>query len=497
MVAGLSVAVLLVPQALAYARLAGMPPYVGLYAAALPPLAAAFFASSPYLHTGPVAITALLTYGALAEMAPPGSAEYVQLGALLAFAVGATRVAIGLMKAGDIAFLMSEPVLRGFTTAAALLIVVSQLPAMLGVQAAAPSEGVVVPAIQALRDPSSWDPLALALAGLVLLVVLGGRRLHALVPGVPIAAAMGIAATVFLGYDGATLGSVPEGLPPLSLRLPWLELPGVILAGIVIALVGFAEAGSIARVFSAREKQHWSPDRDFVSQGVANLASAVSGGFPVGGSFARSSLSHLLGARTRWNGAVTGLAVLAFLPFASILAPLPEAVLAAIVVAAVLKLLRFREIFILWGLSRPQFAVAAVTFTLTVALAPRIDQAVLLGILFAIVVHLWREFRVELDSWTEGDTLHIRPDGVVWFGSAEALRGAAIDLIAEHGHVVEVVFHMERLGRVDLTAALTLERVIRDARDTGLEVRVTSVHPHTARVLEAILEELDAEPPAG
>lgn len=495
MLAGISVAILLVPQALAYARLAGMPPYIGLYAGALPPLAAAFFASSPYLQTGPVATTALMTYGALAAIAAPGSPEYVQLGALLAVVVGVTRLLIGIMKAGNVAFLLSEPVLRGFVTAAALLIITSQVPSLLGV-ASVVGPGVVQPAMAALADPMHWNPMAMGLAALTLVLVLGGRYLHPLVPGVPLAAIMGIGATLFLGYGGATLGAIPEGLPPFSLRLPWLELPRVVLAGVVIALVGFSEAATIARIYAARERQHWDPDQDFVSQGVANLASAVSGGFPVGGSFGRSSLTHMLGARSRWSGAITGIVVLAFLPFASLLAPIPEAVLAAVVVAAVANLLRFRQIISLWSLSRPQFMLATVTFTLTIVLSPRVDHAVLLGILLAVVVHLWREFNVELESWSVDETLHIRPEGVFWFGSAEALKAAVLDLLGKHPRATDVVIHMERVGRVDLTAAITFQMMVEDARKSGLRVCIEDVHPQTARALGAVLFR-DREEPAG
>jgi len=487
-VAGISVAILLIPQALAYARLAGMPAYIGLYAAALPPLLAAFFASPPYLQTGPVAITSILTYGALSAVAAPGSPEYVQLGALLALVVGVTRVLIGMLKAGNIAFLMSEPVLRGFSTGAALLIIVSQLPSALGVGPG--GTGVVGPAIQAVADPSSWSPAALGLTGVTLLLVLGGRAIHPMVPGVPLAAAAGLVGTTLLGLETTIVGEVPAGLPPLSLDLPWRAVPTVLLGGVVIALVGFAEAASVARIFATRERERWNPDRDFVSQGVANLAAALSSGFPVGGSFSRSSLNHLLGARSPWGGAVTGLAVLAFLPFASVLAPLPTAVLSAIVIAAVLGMVQFGRIVALWPLSRPQFAVATVTFGLTLALAPRIDQAVLLGILFATVVHLWREFQVELTSWVEGETLHIRPEGVLWFGSAEVLRTSILDLVVSHPDVQVVRVHFERLGRIDLTGALALELMIEEARAAGLRVVVKGIHPETARALEAVLDRI-------
>ena len=485
-VAGFSVAILLIPQSLAYAKLAGMPPYIGLYAAALPPLTAAFFASSPYLQTGPVALTSLLTLGTLSTLAPPGSPEYVALGGILALIVGATRIAIGYSKAGDIAFLMSEPVLRGFMLGAAILITASQLPGAVGVPEV---DGVMGSARYALTHTELWDPGAVALTGLTLVLVLGGRWIHPMVPGVPLAAGAGLAATLVFGYDGSILGEVPAGLPPITLDLPWTRIPAMALAGVVIALVGFAEAATIARTYAARERQHWDPDRDFVSQGVANVAAAFTGGFPVGGSFSRSSLNHLMGAKTRWSGAVTGLVVIAFLPFAGLLAALPTAVLSAIILAAVVGLFEVRPLVNLWRISRPQFAVAGATLVLTVLLSPHIEQALVLGVLFSIGVHLWREFQIQLEAEADSDelVLHLHPRGVLWFGSAEVLKAAALDLVADHPDAVEVKLHMDRLGRVDLTAALVLEGLIDDLEDAGLKVTVVNIHPHTARALRGVL----------
>jgi SulP family sulfate permease len=213
----------------------------------------------------------------------------------------------------------------------------------------------------------------------------------------------------------------------------------------------------------------------------------VSGGYPVGGSFSRSSLSHLMGAKTRWSGAVTGAAVLVFLPFADLLAPLPTAILSAIVIASVLGLFELRPVLTLWRISRPQFTVAGVTFALTLLLSPHIEQAVVLGILFAIGIHLWREFDVHLDSRVDGVTLHIHPEGVLWFGSAEVLKAAVFDLVADHPEATEVRLHMERLGRIDLTAALALEGLMVDLEKAGLDVQVVAIHPNTARALRGVL----------
>ena len=389
LLAGLSVAMVLIPQSMAYAELAGLPSHIGLFASALPPILAALFASSPYLQTGPVALTSLLTFGALASLADPGSADYVALAALLALMVGVTRLLLGLFRLGVVTYLMRDPVVTGFTSAAAILILASQLPKALGT--ATPPGGVLWRAGWSLGHPGGWETASLAIAATTVLLVLAGRRVvHRMFPGALIAVGGGISVSRLTDYAGPMVGDVPTALPTLSLDLPWGSTGSLLVGGILIALVGFAEPASIARVFADEDGQRWSANREFVSQGVANLAAAVSGSFPVGGSFSRSSLNRLAGARTRWSGLVTGITVLVFLPFADVLAPLPRATLGGVVIAAVVGLVRPRRLLGMARISPADAFVAWVTFFATLALSPRVEQGVLVGILVSLAVGLRR-----------------------------------------------------------------------------------------------------------
>jgi SulP family sulfate permease len=488
--AGITVALVLIPQALAYAGVAGMPPIGGLYAAALPPLAAALFASSPYLQTGPVALTSLLTFGALAGHASVGSDEYVQLGILLALVVGVVRVLIGVLRGGLIAHLMSEPMLIGFMPAGAVLIAASQLPAALGVE---PEESdVIEAAVSAALSPGDWQLAPIALAAGSLAVVMAGRRIHPLFPGVLVALLAGIALSTLAGYGGAIVGDIPAGLPKVTLDLPYAELPELIVPGAVIAVVGFAEAASISRTYAIRDRRPWSADREFFSQGVANLASGVSGGYPVGGSFSRSALNHNAGALTRASGAITGIAVLAFLPAAAVLEPLPKAVLSAIVISAVLGLMRFGRIVSLWRVSRPQFAVAAVTFVLTLVLSPHVEQAVIAGVVLALGVHLVRELTLRIEVTTAGDTLVIRPSGVLWFATAQDLEDRLSGLLEQHPQTNRLRLALDGFGRIDLTGVMALHRLLDDARAGGIEVEVTGAPPQARGLLDRYQRGKDA-----
>ncbi len=476
---------MLIPQSLALADLAGLPAFRGLYAAALPPLAAALFASSRYLQTGPVAMTSLLTFGALSALAPVQSPRYVGLAALLAIVVGLARVALGMARLGWVAYLMSRPILTGFTTGAALLITASQIPTALGVDA--PEGRLLGRAWWAVTHVGQWELASVFLAAVTVALVFGGRRIHPLFPGVLAAVGFGLAFSVLVGYGGEMVGGVPAGLPPLTLSLPWAEVPSLVVPGVVIALVGFAEPAAIARTYATQDRQRWSPDREFISQGAANLAAGLSGGFPVGGSFARTSVNKLSGGRSRWSGAVTGVAVLAFLLVAGVLAPLPRAVLGAIVIAAVVNLIQFRPLVRFNRYSTPQALVAWTTFAATLILAPRIERAVLLGIGLGVFVHLWRELRLHVSTRIEGTTLRLAPKGVLFFASAPNLAEALLRELAAHPDTERVVVDLSGLGRIDYTGAIALKEVTDDAREAGLNVEVVGVPPQARRVLLRVL----------
>ena len=493
--AGMSVALILIPQSMAYAELAGLPPHHGLYAAALPLIAAAFLSSSPYLQTGPVALTGLLTFGALVPLAPVGTAEYAALAALLALVVGVARLLVGLLKAGWLVYLMSHSMMTGFLSAAAILILSSQLPGALG-SAVPVDEGVLQRAWWAVSHPESWETTAVGLSVFTIVAVVVAARIHPLVPGVLFAAAVGVVFSLVTDYSGSIVGAIPVGLPPLSATLPWVQLPSLIVPGIVISVIGFAEGVSISRVFASEDRQRWDANREFLSKGVANVVSAFVGGFPVGGSLSRTSLNRLAGARSRWSGLVTGVAVLVFLPFASILSVLPRAVLAGIVVAAISKLVRPQELWALWRVAPAQALVGWGTFVATLVLSPHIDQAILIGIAMSAAVHLWRELTPHVTAEREGDTLFVEPSGVLWFGSAPALEDQLFARLAEEPDVKKVVIKCAGLGRIDLSGAYTLAEMLEQSERAGLEMTLEGVPEHAVRLLGAVGVSAASSPPS-
>jgi SulP family sulfate permease len=480
-VAATTVALVLIPQSLAYAELAGLPVVTGLYTAVTATLAAGLIGSSRYLQTGSTALTSLLTLGGLTTLAEVGSDDYVGKAALLAIIVGVLRALLGLLRWGFVAYLMSQPVLASFTAAAALLIIASQIPAFL--DAPGQSGSPVAAAGAALWRPHDWDGVAIGVGSAMVVVILLGRRWSPRFPG----ALVGAVGALLLSLAGiisiTEVGAVPSGLPSLQLGLPWGDLPRLLVPGAVIAFVGFAEPASIARRYATEDREAWDPNRELIGQGLANLAAGAFSGFPAGGSFSRSSLNRLSGATSRWSGVLTGLIVLAFMPFASVLSELPKAALAGLVVASALPLVQVQPFVQAWRMSRPQFTVAVLTFLATLAFAPRVERGVLVGVGLSLAVHLWRELDISVETWREGTTLHVRPQGVLYFGSAPALEAKVAQTVATDEDVSRVVIHLERVGRLDVTGALVLQSFVEDLRASGTPVAIQGASSQAARLL--------------
>lgn len=484
-VAGISVALVLIPQALAYADLAGLPPVHGLYAAAAAPIAGAIVGSSPYLQTGPVALTSLLTFGALSPLALDNTASFATHAALLAILVGAIRLILGLARWGAISYFMSQPVVTGFTAAAAMLIVSSQIPSLTGAEG--DSHNPFVAAGEALSQPGEWSVAAILVGLATIAIVLVGRRFNALVPWILVATVAGLLLSGTGAIHVNIVGDIPSEMLAIDLGLPWGSVPELVIPAAVIAVVGFAEPASISRRYATQDRTRWDPDKEFIGQGLANVAAGAVSGYPAGGSFSRSALNRMSGARTRWSGAITGLVVLAVLPFAGVLAELPMAVLAGLIILAAISLIDGRPFRDYWRQSRPQFLVAIPTFVVTLIAAPRVERGLFVGIALAMIVHLWRETFVEVEAWRESDTLHVRPRGVLYFASAPALEARLTTLLAEHQDATAVVFELQRLGRLDLTGLYVLRDVIDHTRDAGVIVTVHGVPPHAAERARSVL----------
>jgi SulP family sulfate permease len=383
LVAGATVAVVAIPQALAYAQLAGVPPHLGLYAAFVPTVIAALCGSSAQLSTGPVALTALLTAASLSALAQPGTPAWVALAVVLALGSGLMQVAAGFAGLGRLLARLPASLMLGFVNAAAVVIVLSQLPAMLGI--AAPGGGGVIPALRALWVGVGDAHAATAAFGLAsALALLALRRVSPRLPGALVVSLAAIAASAALGYHeaGAVVGDLPAGLPVPAVPVLDPSSAAMLLPAMaLVALVSAIEVTSSARVIAARTGTVWNVNQELVGQGLAKLAAGVFGAFPVSGSFSRSALNLSAGARTAWSSIVSAALVAVALLFAAhALYHLPKAVLAALIVTAVAGLLTPREFLETWRVSRADAGIAGVTLAATLLSAPRIHYGLLTGL---------------------------------------------------------------------------------------------------------------------
>jgi SulP family sulfate permease len=491
LVAGVSVALLLVPQSLAYAELAGVPAGVGLLVAAVAGLAAAGFASSPYLQTGPVAITALLVFGSLTPLAEPGSDRYLTLAAALAVLVGVIRLAIGWSRSGDLAYLMSEPVVVGFTAAAAAVIIATQIPDLFGVEDA--PGGPIPSAVATMAAVGSWRWPTLAMGAGVVAFLLVARRLSGRVPFVIVAVVASILIARFGDYPGAVVGPLP-GIRPALPQLPTAdELVSLVVPALVIAIIGFGDVAAISRTYATATRTRWDADREFVAQGAANLASGLVGGFPVGGSFARTAVAFTSGARTVWTGAVASAAVLLIIPAAGLLAEVPTATLAAIIVVSVTNLADIRPILVLRRYSRQQFVISAATAVLTLALAPQVQWALIVGIVLSIGAHLRRELRIGVAFEHARGRAHLHPTGVLYFASAHRLIDQMRAIIVDE-EVNHLVVHLDRLGRVDVTGAIAVRDFVREAHRLDVTVELIDATDPSRKILQRVLADDASQP---
>jgi SulP family sulfate permease len=282
-----------------------------------------------------------------------------------------------------------------------------------------------------------------------------------------LAIAVTLVSRLLPGALGPTVGAIPSGWPRLTLELPWGMIPELALGALMIAVVGFAEPTAIARRY-LRPGEAWNPNREFIGQGLANVATGLMAGMPVGASFSRSAMHVALGARTRWGAVVTGVTLLALMPLTGWLADMPRAVLAAVVVSAITDLLRLGAVTDLWRFGRMQASAAATTALLVLLFEPRIDVALLIGVLLSVLVHLVREGQVTLERTVDGAEGRIEVRGNLWFANAALLEGALRLATTRHPEVRAWQIDLTHVGWVDVDAALTLGRLQVEAQRLGL-----------------------------
>ena len=505
--AAVIVTIMLIPQSLAYALLAGLPAEAGLYASILPILLYTVFGTSRVLTVGPVAVVSLMTAATIGQVAEAGTAGYAVAALTLAFLSGAILLAMGLLRLGFLANFLSHPVISGFISASGLLIAVSQLG---GLSAQGHSLPEQIWSLLTQATQANVPTLAIGLSSLAFLfwvrkgtkplltrIGLGARLADVLTKAGPV---MIIAATTYavwhFGLDGhgvAIVGDVPQSLPPFTLPdfAPAL-IADLILPAALISLIGFVESVSVGQTLAAKRRQRIDPDQELVALGAANLGASVSGGFPVTGGGSRSVVNFDAGAQTPAAGAFTalGLAVAA-LYLTPFIAYLPKATLAATIMIAVLSLVDLSILKRSWGYAKADFAAVVVTISVTLLMG--VEQGVMAGVLLSLVLHLWRTSRPHVaevgrvpgtEHFRNVDrfnvqkvpaVLSLRIDESLYFANTRYLEDLVLERSAANPDLRHVVLMCSAVNDIDLSALETLESLDQRLRDMGVALHLSEV----------------------
>ena len=504
------VTVMLIPQSLAYALLAGLPPQVGLYASMAPLVLYALFGTSRTLAVGPVAVASLMTAAAAGAVSAQGTPEYLGAAVALALLSGLMLIGMGLLRLGFLANFLSHPVISGFITASGIQIAAGQLGPVLGVKAGGHNLPELLSALGRNLGQTNVYTAAIGVASLAFLfwvrrslkpvlrrLGLGERSADILTKVGP---AMAIAATTAAvwGFGLAErgvgiVGTVPQGLPRLSLPpfdgALWTEL---LVPALLISIVGYVESISVALTLAAKRRQRIEPDQELIALGAANMGAAVSGGFPVTGGFARSVVNFEAGAETPAAGAFTAVGIaLATLFLTPLLYFLPNATLAATIVVAVLSLVDLGALKRTWSYSRPDFAAMAATIVVT--LADGVEAGLVVGVALSIFLHLYRTSRPHVavvgqvpgtehfrnvarhDVVTDPQVLSLRVDESLYFPNARFLEDFVNESVAGNPNVRHVILVCPAVNTIDASALESLEAINLRLKDGGIRLHLSEV----------------------
>jgi SulP family sulfate permease len=530
LIAAVIVTIMLVPQSLAYALLAGLPPEAGIYASIVPIILYAIFGTSRALAVGPVAVVSLMTAAAIGNIAETGTMGYATAALTLAFLSGAMLLAMGILRLGFIANFLSHPVIAAFITASGILIATSQIGHILGVK----TEGHTLPEILWSLwiglGSANWITVLLGVSATTFLFWVrkglkpllhkngvGPRLADVLTKAGPVAAVVATTLAVW-GFDLSEkgvkiVGSVPQSLPPFTIPdfSPSLVMQLVVPA-LLISVIGFVESISVAQSLAAKKRQRIDPDQELIGLGAANLGAAFTGGYPVTGGFARSVVNFDAGAETPAAGAFTaiGLAIAA-VALTPLVFFLPKATLAATIIVAVLSLVDFSILKRSWTYSKDDFIAVAATILLTLTLG--VETGVSAGVLLSLVLHIYKTTRPHIAEVglvegtehfrnilrhpvkTDPALLSVRIDQSLYFANARFLEDFIYKRVMGHSEIKDVVLMFPAVNEVDLSALESLEAINSRLKDMGIRLHLSEVKgPVMDRLKRShLLEELTGE----
>ena len=519
LVAAAIVTIMLIPQSLAYAMLAGLPPEIGLYASILPIIAYALFGTSRALAVGPVAVISLMTLTAASAVAAPGSAEFIAATLVLALLSGLILIVMGVLRLGFLANLLSHPVVSGFITASGIIIATSQLKSLLGIKASGEALPELVTTL--IENAKDTNPYTLAIGviatgflfwvrkGLKPMLVgfgLAARPADLVAKAGPIVAvALSILAVIAFDLEAKgvkVVGDIPQSLPPFTVPLfdagLWQRLA---VPALLLSIIGFVESVSVAQTLAAKKRQRIVPDQELIGLGAANVAAAFSGGYPVTGGFARSVVNFDAGAETPAAGAFTAVGILlAALFLTPLLASLPIATLAGTIIVAVLSLVDFKTPRAIWHYSKADFAAMAATIMVTLLVG--VEPGVMAGVGLSLALFLWRASRPHAaivgrvpetehfrnvkrhKVFTDPRILTIRIDESLTYLNARWLEEFVLEEIAAHPKLKHLILMASAVNAIDASALESIEAINHRMADAGVCLHLSEVKGPVMDALE-------------
>lgn len=519
LVAAAIVTIMLIPQSLAYAMLAGLPPEIGLYASILPIIAYALFGTSRALAVGPVAVISLMTLTAASAVAAPGSAEFIAATLVLALLSGLILIVMGVLRLGFLANLLSHPVVSGFITASGIIIATSQLKSLLGIKASGEALPELVTTL--IENAKDTNPYTLAIGviatgflfwvrkGLKPMLVgfgLAARPADLVAKAGPIVAvALSILAVIAFDLEAKgvkVVGDIPQSLPPFTVPLFDADLwQRLAVPALLLSIIGFVESVSVAQTLAAKKRQRIVPDQELIGLGAANVAAAFSGGYPVTGGFARSVVNFDAGAETPAAGAFTAVGILlAALFLTPLLASLPIATLAGTIIVAVLSLVDFKTPRAIWHYSKADFAAMAATIAVTLLIG--VEPGVMAGVGLSLALFLWRASRPHAaivgrvpetehfrnvkrhKVFTDPRILTIRIDESLTYLNARWLEEFVLEEIAAHPKLKHLILMASAVNAIDASALESIEAINHRMADAGVCLHLSEVKGPVMDALE-------------
>ncbi|MDX2482086.1 MAG: sulfate permease [Pseudodonghicola sp.] len=532
MTAAVIVTIMLIPQSLAYALLAGLPPEVGLYASILPLVLYALFGTSRALAVGPVAVVSLMTASALAPLGLESLVDYTTAAAVLALLSGAVLLAMGILRLGVVANFLSHPVIAGFITASGILIASSQMKHILGIPAHGHTLPEILSSIWVDLPNTNWPTLITGLFALSFLfwvrkglakLLTSKFGINARTAGTaarvgPVFAVIGTTVAAWAlnlpGAGVAVVGTVPTGLPPLGLpSVDFSMISTLIGPAILISIIGYVESVSVAQTLAAKRKQRIEPNQELIALGAANLSSGLSGGYPVTGGFARSVVNFDAGAETPAAGAFTAVGLLlAALMLTPLLYFLPKATLAATIIVAVLSLVDFSILTRAWSYSKADFAAVLGTIVLTLGVG--VEVGVATGVLLSLMLFVWKTSRPHVAEVgqvpgsqhfrnihrhkviTDPAIVTLRIDESLYFANARRMEDLILSRIYQsRDQLKHVILMCSAVNEIDLSALESLEAINQRLADQGIKLHLSEVKGPVADRLKCspFLDELSGQ----